>query len=164
MRVLIFLAVLKIVLASECEIPYEVMYAIAKTERHLKREVGYPYLISINRKKDIKKAKRVYGMLFIDNRTIDCLLKEGCIKVARDLIKMGIKNIDLGAFQINYKFYRYPLEDYFDLKKSYKRACSILTRLKNRYGWSWETIGKYHSFKKWRAWKYATEVYKNIYY
>ena len=34
----------------DCPVEYSVMNAIAKNERHPKREVGYPYIISFNGK------------------------------------------------------------------------------------------------------------------
>jgi hypothetical protein len=139
------------------------MYALAKNERHLKKDVGYPYLICFNKKEDAKKFKHKYGFLMMDWRTLDCKNKNSCVRIAAEIIKSGIKNIDMGAFQINYLYYKYPIKDYFSLEQSYSNACDILMQLKDKYGWSWATIGKYHSFRKKRSLVYAKKIHDFIY-
>jgi len=36
-------------------------------------------------------------------------------------------------------------------------------KIVEKEGWNWETIGKYHSYKKNRYKKYAENIYKIIY-
>jgi hypothetical protein len=124
------------------------MYEIATNERHPERDVGYPYLINFNNQKEMEKIPKEFIGKFekIDSRSIDCKQLETCIKIFQSLWVQGVSNLDLGAFSINPIFYKvkHPRE-YFDLKESYQKACSILEELEKKHGWSWETIGRYHS-------------------
>lgn len=146
--------------AKECEIGYRVLYAIAQVERHPKKEVGYPYLISFNKTSQtaiLAKLKATMPQLrykFLDKRTIDCLNIQNCILIFKELQKHSINNIDLGAFQINPIYHKYPAENYFTLKSSLLIACKIVTDLKNKYGWSWESLARYHSYERNNNYKY----------
>lgn len=140
-----------------CDLNYSIIELIANAERSVKREIGYPYLISFNEKINYgnyihnKKYKR------IDSRTLDCLELQNCVNILEQLVEQKITNIDLGAFQHNYIFHKYPLYDYFILENSYNRTCTILKNLIKRHGYSWQTIARYHSSTP----KY-NEKYKNI--
>lgn len=149
-KISILLALLSSILFSEefkCKVDDRIMYGIACIEKHNKRPVGYPYLISLNNKSDQKKAKenKVLKPLFLDTRTIDCKDAKQCVKIYNLLHKIGIKNLDNGGFQINNLFWTMnETEDYFDVKKSYIKACEIVQSY-NIKEWSWENIAKYHS-------------------
>lgn len=143
--------------AKECEIGYKVLYAIASVERHPKKDVGYPYLISFNKTSQsaiLSKIKPEVKYRRLDNRTIDCLNLQNCILIFKELKERSILNVDLGAFQINPIYHKYPDEAYFNLKGSLLIACKIVTDLKNKYGWSWESLAKYHSYEKSNNYKY----------
>ena len=143
---------------GNCPIPYEIMYSIAHTERHIKRKVGYPYLISFNKKINIDILKD-FEFIKLDNRTIDCLEQDNCIKITKHLLQNNIKNLDLGGFQINIIYHnKYPISDYFNVSSSYQIACNILVDLVRKYGWSWKTIGKYHSFTEDKSQNYYQKV------
>lgn len=124
------------------------MYSIAQVEKHPRRVIGYQYLISFNNKNDMYMVKNIYPHLFIDNRTIDCKTSYQCADILYNLNNYGITNLDCGTFQINVKYHQmYYYEDYFDLKKSYKKACTIIEgHVKNEL--SWKNIAKYHSKTK----------------
>jgi hypothetical protein len=136
-------------LESPCGLSHKIIYAIAENERHKKRDVGYPYLISFNNQDDFKMVKsdmEELGMIFLDNRTIDCKSKDICAAVTKYLIvNNNIKNLDLGAFQHCYRFYKYKFENYFDLEKSYLKTCNIVTGYVKKYGFNWESIGRYYN-------------------
>lgn len=143
--------------AKECEIGYKVLYTIAQAERHPKKEVGYPYLISFNKTQQIailKKLKPELKYKVLDKRSVDCLNTHNCVLIFKELQKHSINNVDLGAFQINPIYHKYPAEQYFTLKSSLLIACQIVTDLKNKYGWSWESLARYHSYKKNNNYKY----------
>ena len=142
-------------LAVTCSVDEKIMYSIAEVEKHPKKPVGYQYLISFNNKEDASFAMNIFPYLFLDNRTVDCLDSYTCADVLYTLYNYNIKNLDCGAFQINTKYHNMDrYEDYFDLKKSYKKACTIVEgHIKNKL--SWENIAKYHSKTK----KY-NEAYK----
>ncbi len=148
---------------DECPIPYEVMYAIAMTERHPARDIGYPYLISFNNKKDLVRMKHhLHDVQILDSRTIDCKSKKQCMKISKTLLRNNITNIDLGAFQINYKYHPASIDTYFSLPKSYRKACLILANIQEKYGWNWASVGKYHSYNPKIGNKYAWRVFYNL--
>ena len=98
----------------------------------------------------------------LDSRSIDCLNTSNCLKIFIALIVNKYTNIDMGAFQLNYKWQHIPQEDYFDLNKSYSKACSYIEHMISRYGYSWETIAKYHSLTKKHYSKYLRNMKKLI--
>ncbi|WP_457748596.1 hypothetical protein [Sulfurimonas sp.] len=131
---------------NTCKLDSSILAIIAKAERSTQRETGYSYLISFNNKKDATKIKNELGSsIFLDNRTIDCRNKKLCIDITSYLIKNKIINLDLGAFQINYKYHKMPIESYFSFKDSYYRACNIIEELIKKNGYNWQTIARYHS-------------------
>lgn len=148
-----------LIFAKECEVGYKVLYTIAQVEKHPKKEVGYPYLISFNKTSQTAILTNVKPQLqykALDKRTIDCLSLQNCVLIAKELKKHSITNVDLGAFQINPIYHKYPIEQYFTLKSSLLIACKIVTNLKNKYGWSWKSLAKYHSYEKNNNYKYQT--------
>ena len=130
-----------------CSVDKSIMEIIAFTEKHNKKEAGYEYLISFNNKRDGKLIKKQLGKdIFLDNRTIDCRNQKLCVQITKYLVnKQHIKNLDLGAYQINYKYHKMPFSNYFSFKKSYLKACSIVSNLIKKHGYSWRTIAMYHS-------------------
>jgi len=137
-----------------CPVSHEILYLIASAERSEKREIGYPYLISFNNEKEKKQAKKIANFTWIDNRTVDCLNTENCTQALSFLLKNKIKNLDLGPYQLNYKYQKLELNDYFNIKQSYIYACNLIYNNIKKYGYSWDTIAKYHSH---------TKKYKEIY-
>lgn len=161
-----FLLALHLDLRSEehkqCSVGYEVMYEIARNERHPKRPVGYPFLISLNQPKNSAVLEE-YKAMFLDKRTLDCKDKETCIAITDALIKSGMKNIDLGGFQFHYS--SHPEKDlsvYFDLNASYAKACRFLEALAAKHGWGWETIGRYHSATPPHNKKYYSQIIERV--
>jgi len=133
----------------DCSVPYETIRLVAVAERHIKRDIGYPYLISFNSKnKDIQEILKGFKYERLDSRTIDCKSESNCINITKKLISFNQVNLDLGAFQQCYRYFKYEdMSNYFSLKKSYKKTCNILEDLIKRYGYSWDTIGMYHNRK-----------------
>ena len=127
-----------------CNVDDRIMFSIAEIEKHTNRMVGYPYLISFNSKKDIAKLDANIKKFFIDSRTLDCQDINTCQSLLSILVKNNITNLDCGAYQINYKFWKIPITDYFDTKKSYIKACSIIES-HNKLNWSWSNVANYHS-------------------
>jgi len=147
---------------QKCLLKYSTMYIIAMNEKHKDKAVGYPYLISLNNKKDVIKAKEKYKNYFLDNRTIDCINKEKCFQITKNLIADKITNLDLGAFQINYKYHKIKIKDYFNLKKSYIASCKIASQyIKNKQKITFRDIAKYHSHTKKYNRLYADSLRKN---
>jgi len=139
--------------------PPALLFSIAKAES---KNIFYPYIISINSKKDIKKLKKI-GINLKKGRIINCYDKNTCINAVKLLIKAGITNIDLGVFQINYKYHKLPLEDYFDIKKSAEYASRYIYKLARKFDkWNWKILAMYHSATPHLNEKYIKRV--NYYY
>jgi hypothetical protein len=154
-----------------CYMEDALLDAIGAMEGHPAKELRYPYIVSFNSTKDAKLAKDAGLEGWLDNRTVDCGGQEACVSLVEALIKSDIKNLDLGAYQINYVYHKYPLEEYFS-EAAETRVCEILLALYETGGWSWETIARYHSsvpkrneFYKTRLakkfWKFAESDYEN---
>lgn len=147
--------------ASNCTIDYSIMELYALNERSIHRDVGYPYLISFNSFVIPNELSNKYVFKKIDIRTIDCLNSDNCVKILKNLIKNKNHNIDLGAFQANYKWFKFPLHEYFNLNTSYYNACMRVDELITKYGLSWETLAYYHSFTEDRNKKYRESLKKH---
>lgn len=140
---------------ADCNLKHELMFSIAAVERHMQRDIGYPYLISFNNKEDFLKLKKIldsyeykYKTFKNDKRTIDCLSEEGCSAIVNTLIDNGIVNMDMGAFQICYRWNKFPIRNYFDLSQNYADACKLISHHIAVDGNTWESIGNYHSKTK----------------
>jgi hypothetical protein len=131
---------------STCSVDDRIMFAIASIEKHPTLPVGYPFIISINSRTDQQKARNILMLkkYFLDKRTLDCQSSRMCTKILHELKKRKIINLDCGAYQINYKFWNMEDGDYFNLKKSYYKACEIVMKY-NKNKWSWKNIAKFHS-------------------
>lgn len=129
----------------ECSVDYDVMYALAMNERHEEREVGYPYLISLNSRSQYANDRYAEYFIDQDRRTIDCKNRELCVGIMDDLISNGITNLDLGAMQINYFHHKLPAERYFVLGYSFNKACSLVEQHIEKRGFNWSAIACYHS-------------------
>jgi hypothetical protein len=146
--------------AEECQITYKMLWSIAHNERHLKRDVGYPYLISFNKKKQRFNLKPKHLKMMLDNRTLDCKNQKQCTQIASYLIKKGVTNMDLGGFQICYYWFGkdVPLKGFFSLNDSYKFASRRTKTLTKRYGCTWQALARYHSGTKSLNTKYARRL------
>lgn len=159
-----------------CLLSHESMVLIAKTEKHPKRRLGYPYLISFNIDKQASRVYKRYKELFIPNkgvdRSIDCKSEEICVAILDDLIKRGITNLDLGPYQVNYKVHKKGFTDYykrrhapmskeefFRIPESYEYACSYAYNFVERWGDSFKSLAMYHSKTPKHRNKYAKRMY-----
>lgn len=138
---------------ENCRVKYDVLYTIASVESHPKRAVGYPFIISFNNKAEMQKIQEagvLRGLMYekLDNRSLDCKDLKTCSTLLQTLLSHKITNLDLGAFQLNYRFVRLQQEEYFLIESSMREACRILMELNQRYGdWNMEILAKYHSYR-----------------
>jgi hypothetical protein len=144
---------------ESCHLSHQSMLLIAKVEKHPDRKLGYPYIISFNNKKDVVKAHRIFSPFFIKQkgigRSIDCQDEETCVSMLNRLLEMHIVNMDLGSFQINYKFHRLNSKnDYFRVAESYEYACAYAQTFVDKYGPTFKALAMYHNKKP---------KYRNIY-
>lgn len=132
---------------QDCVITYDLLYLIANNEKHPRRAVGYPYLISFNKKQDMHKLKPEHKRLMLDNRTLDCQSKELCTEICSYLIDNRVKNMDLGGFQICYAVHnkKMRLDQFFSLKDSFAFAKQYSEENVKRKGCTWEGLAYYHS-------------------
>lgn len=170
---------------NKCDIPHSILETIRLTEN----ENENPYIIRTNNKKDIKKFYKILEKyeyknlryikftkncknkkcktvkVYKDNKyVINCFDKVNCTNILKDLISNGIKNLDLGFFQLNYN--TKPLKNfslYFDEEQSYEKACEVLT---NKYlhvkEWDWSTVADYHSRTPSLNKKYQKKLKRNF--
>lgn len=163
--VIFFLFTPLISFGDECIITYKMLYAIAKNEKHKHRDVGYPYLISFNNKSDIKKLQNADKKMMLDNRTMDCQNREYCTYVASYLIESGVKNMDVGPFQICYMYHKnkMSLDQFFSLKDSFEFAKKFSEQNTRVHGCTWKALARYHSATPSHNNKYAKGL-KNVYF
>jgi hypothetical protein len=160
-RKLILIALLPLYLYSnECEISYKMMWSIAHNEKHKKRAVGYPYLISFNNKKQRFMLKPQHLRMMLDNRTLDCKNQKLCTQIASYLIKKGVRNMDMGPFQVCYYYHgkKMPLKSFFSLNDSYRFANNWAKVLVKKHGCTWQALARYHSGTKTLNTKYARRL------
>ncbi|MDD2829007.1 MAG: hypothetical protein PHW18_05480 [Sulfuricurvum sp.] len=124
-----------------------------------------PNVIRINA---IEEAQRAQAAGFaVNGHIIKCNSPEECSSQAQALINGGITNLDLGPYQINYKYHPNPnLIDYFIDAIEREQANQIITGLVKSFGYSWETLGRYHHFSatdRTRNEQYYRKMYAFIY-
>jgi hypothetical protein len=149
----------------ECEkmgVPRAVVAAIGVVEGGRR---PYPYLIRINTPVRIRAPKGLLKKL--PSGAIDCKSELVCKALAEKLIRRGIKNIDLGYYQINYLYAPHNgisrkelLAKAFNLPEETVLACKILARNFKEYGYTAAAIGRYHSAKSRAALQYALKWWR----
>lgn len=133
-------------LANKCNVDTKIMYSILQNESYNHKTIGYEYLISFNNSKDAKRVRKTrMKKFFLSTRTLDCFDEKICTNILEQLISAGITNLDLGAWQLNYKWHKLPLADYFKRTKGYLYACEYVESLIKSYGYNWYAIASYHS-------------------
>jgi hypothetical protein len=101
--------------------------------------------IRINEENDVQKA--LSEGFDVKGHILKCYEPDMCVIRAQQLILLGIYNLDMGAYQINYKYN--PLTnffDYFEESKEREHVNRILMSLVSKFGYSWETLGRYHHY------------------
>jgi hypothetical protein len=142
---------------ADIRMPDIVLDAIKHCECLIEDGNCNPHVIRINATEDAQRAQA--AGFAVNGHLIRCASIDGCSAQAQALIDGGITNLDLGPYQINYKYHPNPmLHEYFDDTTSREQANAILTKLVKSFGYSWETLGRYHHFS-------ATDRTRNeIYY
>lgn len=123
---------------KQYEIPSGILMAIAKVESNVKL-----YSLNINGKPRIASTQNE------------------AIQIAKQSIKSGISNVDIGIMQLNYYWHGKEFENIEDMIKPEKNiayAASYLKSLKDQHG-SWrKAIRYYHSAKRELNGKYSKKV------
>jgi len=152
-------------LTTEVRMPDIVLDAIKHCECLQEGGMCNPNVIRINA---LEEAQRAADAGFaVTGHIIKCSSSEQCSAQAQALIAGGIVNLDLGPYQINYKYHPDPmLHEYFEENTAREKANTILTRLVKSFGYSWETLGRYHHFSatdRTRNERYYRKMYAFIY-
>lgn len=163
--ILIFLATFSFSYSNQsqntCKLDKKILYAILLNEG-LSGNKGYEYIISFNNKNDAKRVKQSnLGKMFMNSRVLDCKNPFLCEVIVTKLHEAKITNLDLGAFQINYRHHKLPKKDYFNLSKSYQYACSFIESNIKKYGYNWYAIASYHSTTPVYNYKYQRNLMRN---
>jgi hypothetical protein len=150
---------------SDIRMPDIVLDAIKHCECLKEDGQCNPHVIRINATEEAERARE--AGFAVNGHIIKCGSAEQCSAQAQALIEGGIVNLDLGPYQINYKYHPNPmLHEYFEENPSREKANSILTRLVKSFGYSWETLGRYHHFSavdRTRNERYYRKMYAYIY-
>lgn len=124
-----------------------------------------PHVIRINAQDEADRAKA--AGFAVNGHIIRCNSVDDCTAQTQALINGGITNLDLGPYQINYKYHPNPiLQDYFVDATEREFANRIMTNLVKSFGYSWETLGRYHHFSatdRTRNERYYRKMYAYIY-
>lgn len=140
--------------ASDYTIPQRVMNAYRHVEcYHDATKQCVPYFIRFNKPDDFKRAQSAlsHSMYRFQSPYLFCDTAAECGTAAKGVVALGIVNIDLGPYQINY-FYQHhrwrdtTMEQYFDMSMAEKRARIIVRDLIDKYGYSWRTLARYHHY------------------
>lgn len=119
----------------------------------------YPYFIRVNSKQNIIKTI-IANRYSMKASIIDCRSEKLCINLAKELIDKKITNFDMGPFQVNYYHHSYlNINKMFNIISAKEGVTIILKNLINKYGYSWETLGKYNSFEKEKNRIYYIKLY-----
>ena len=152
-------------MATDIRMPDIVLDAIKHCECLKENGQCNPYVIRINVPEDAQRAAS--AGFSVEGHLIKCGSTQECSLQAQALIEGGINNLDLGPYQINYKYHPNPmLHDFFDEYPAREQANSILTKLVKSFGYSWETLGRYHHFSatdRTRNERYYRKMYAYIY-
>lgn len=128
---------------TEIRMPDIVLDAIKHCECLKENGQCNPHVIRINIAEEAQRAAA--AGFAVNGHLIKCGSPEQCSLQTQALIDGGITNIDLGPYQINYKYHPNPmLHEYFQDETAREQANSILTKLVKSFGYSWETLGRYH--------------------
>ena len=143
-------------------VPSILLDAIRDTECLKVDGICHPYVIRLNGDK-AQNAARQLGLrpegkvLRLDSE------KQACATAAQ-LIGSGARNLDLGAYQINYRYHPDDeLRHYFDPYDARLFAGKILGKLIRRYGLNWEAVARYHSATASRNRAYWRKLHRYIY-
>jgi hypothetical protein len=150
---------------SSVRMPDIVLDAIKHCECLKEGGVCNPNVIRINSSEEAQRA--LESGFAVQGHIIRCNSSQQCSEQAQALINGGIVNLDLGAYQINYKYHPNPmLNEYFEESTAREQANEIMTKLVKSFGYSWETLGRYHHFSatdKTRNENYYRKMYAFIY-
>ncbi|MDO9057070.1 MAG: hypothetical protein Q7U69_11055 [Sulfuricurvum sp.] len=152
-------------LTTDIRMPDIVLDAIKHCECLKEEGQCIPHVIRINAIEEAERAKA--AGFAVNGHLIKCGSTEQCSAQAQALIEGGIVNLDLGPYQINYKYHPNPMvHEYFEENSAREKANAILTRLVKSFGYSWETLGRYHHFSavdRTRNERYYRKMYAYIY-
>lgn len=159
------------------KIPQIVLDAIEYTECEKSNGLCYPYVIRINGFDALRKAKEIgyeanrgklYRVVANKRELISASLRfetiDESVDAVETLVKNGVTNMDLGSYQINYKWFKSDdFNIYFSDDSAREYAANILSDLIHKHGYSWETLGRYHSATPQLNQYYYKKLHKYIY-
>jgi len=151
------------IIFAKAKVDNDILISILIAEKQKEKPIGYQYLISFNNKREARQIKKQIPKYFLDNRTIDCKNTKICTYLTKELWKIGIRNLDLGAFQINSKLHKMKPENYFKLSTSVTFAKAYVKKMIKKYGYNWYSIASYHSQTPDLNYKYQKKLITNYF-
>lgn len=151
---------------NSSQVPDQILDAIKYNDCPLNNEgICNPKIIKINRFDDIQKAKK--AGFDVDINLVPCKDADNCVALTKIFRILNITDIDLGPYQINYQNHpKTVLKEYFVELFARENAKKILSALIKKYGYSWETLGRYRFTPEKAPEKnamYYRELHKYIY-
>jgi hypothetical protein len=174
----LLLPIFMIMSLEATQVPQIVLDAIQYTECEKRDGLCYPYVIRINGTKALSKAKALgyeatHGKLYKEDtekrrEVVSASMRFETIDEASAAVKVliagGVTNMDLGTYQINYKWFKSDdFDTYFSDASARDFAANIISDLIRRHGYSWETLGRYHSATPHLNQHYYKKLHKYIY-
>jgi len=142
-------------------VDWRIVESIGELEGIRKGGKPYPYIIRVN-----TRGVRIKGIKEISPNVYDCLNEELCRAVARKLVEAGVKNFDVGYFQVNYYHYKNYgrreelLREGFSYEGEYRIVCRIVSKLLERYGYTARAVARYHSSRPDENYAYALKFWR----
>ena len=122
------------------------------------------YFVRINDNKEVINKLKAEGLMHKKKPIIICYTQDACVNTVKALEAMGIYNIDMGPFQLNRIYNKeIAIKDAFDLEKAKEYVNRRIMKDIKKYGYSWETIARYHSSRPKRNRAYYKRLYKKVY-
>ena len=97
----------------------------------------------------------------VDGRAIFFKSKARAVRAVKIYVR-EYPSVDIGLMQVNYEIWgRYlnlPVSRLFNPKINILIGAYILSHYIKKYGYSWKTIGRYHSAKYWSNYNYQKKI------
>ena len=122
-----------------------------------------PFVVRVNTSKVVKV--RAKGIKQVARNVFVCSSKELCTALAYLLIRKGFKNLDLGAFQLNYYHQKkrdrnFTPFDAFDVRKAYRIVCTLVASNFKVEGRTANAVALYHSARPRENYRYARKFWR----
>ena len=97
----------------------------------------------------------------VDGRAYFFKNKRAAVKAVKRYVR-EYQSVDIGLMQVNYEIWgqylNLPISKLFNPKINILIGAYILSHYIKKYGYSWKTIGRYHSARSWSNYNYRRKI------